>query len=41
MLSNLRHPGAALRRHITTRTRGQSLVEFALILPIFLVVVAA
>jgi Flp pilus assembly protein TadG len=41
MLSNLRHPGAALRRHVETRSRGQSLVEFALILPLFLVFVAA
>jgi PKD repeat protein len=40
MLSNLRHPGAALRRHVETRSRGQSLVEFALILPIVLLLTA-
>ena len=40
MLSNLRHPGAALRRHVETRTRGQSLVEFALVLPIILLLTA-
>ena len=40
MLSNLRHPGAALRRHVETRSRGQSLVEFALILPIILLLTA-
>jgi Flp pilus assembly protein TadG len=34
-------PHAALRRHLATRSRGQSLVEFALILPLFLVFVAA
>jgi hypothetical protein len=32
---------ARMRRHIRTRTLGQSLVEFALILPIFLLFVAA
>src|SRR3954449_3027506 len=32
---------AAIRRHVRARSRGQSLVEFALILPIFLVFVAA
>lgn len=37
----LRRPRAAFRRHRQTRTRGQSLVEFALILPIFLVFVSA
>jgi Flp pilus assembly protein TadG len=41
MHSILRSPGAALRRHLATRSRGQSLVEFALILPLFLVFVAA
>jgi len=40
MLSVLRHPGAAIRRHIKTRTRGQSLVELALILPVFLLFLA-
>jgi Flp pilus assembly protein TadG len=41
MLSFLRHPGVALRRHIETRTRGQSLVELALILPVFMLFFAA
>jgi Flp pilus assembly protein TadG len=41
MLSLLRHPGVALRHHIETRTRGQSLVEFALILPVFMLFFAA
>jgi Flp pilus assembly protein TadG len=41
MRSILRSPRGALRRHLDTRTRGQSLVEFALILPLFLVFVAA
>jgi Flp pilus assembly protein TadG len=41
MHSILRSPRAALRRHVQTRSRGQSLVEFALILPLFLVFVAA
>src|SRR3954463_3094 len=36
MLSTLRSPRAALRRHLKTRTRGQSLVELALILPVFM-----
>ena len=37
----LRQPRAAVRRHLATRSRGQSLVEFALILPMFLMFVAA
>jgi Flp pilus assembly protein TadG len=41
MLSILRSPRAALIRHLRTRTRGQSLVEFALILPVFLLFFAA
>jgi TadE-like protein/PKD domain-containing protein len=41
MLSILRSPRAALRRHLATRSRGQSLVEFALILPVFLLFFAA
>jgi len=41
MLSTLRSPRAALRRHLKTRTRGQSLVELALILPIFMLFFAA
>jgi len=41
MLSILRSPRAMLLRHLRTRSRGQSLVEFALILPLFLVFVAA
>jgi Flp pilus assembly protein TadG len=36
MVSILRHPVAALRAHLRTRTRGQSLVELALILPVFM-----
>jgi Flp pilus assembly protein TadG len=36
MLSIPHRPSAAVRRHIATRSRGQSLVEFALILPILL-----
>jgi PKD repeat protein len=40
MLAALRHPGAAIRRHFETRTRGQSLVELALILPVFLLFLA-
>lgn len=41
MLSNLRNPRAALIHHLRTRTRGQSLVEFALILPVFMLFFAA
>ena len=41
MLSNLRNPRTALIRHLRTRTRGQSLVEFALILPVFMLFFAA
>jgi Flp pilus assembly protein TadG len=41
MLSILRSPRAALIRHLRTRSRGQSLVEFALILPIFMLFFAA
>ncbi|MEO5941473.1 MAG: TadE/TadG family type IV pilus assembly protein [Candidatus Limnocylindrales bacterium] len=41
MPSILRRPGRTLGRHLATRSRGQSLVEFALILPLFLVFVAA
>jgi Flp pilus assembly protein TadG len=41
MLSILRSPRAALIRHLRTRTRGQSLVEFALILPVFMLFFAA
>src|SRR3954447_23702076 len=41
MLSTLRSPRAALRRHLKTRTRGQSLVELALILPVFMLFFAA
>src|SRR3954454_10756566 len=41
MLSILRSPGAALRRHLDTRSRGQSLVELALILPVFMLFFAA
>ena len=41
MLSILRHPVAAVRRHVRTRTRGQSLVELALILPVFMLFFAA
>ena len=36
MGSIVRHPVATLRRHLRTRTRGQSLVELALILPVFM-----
>jgi len=41
MHSLLRNPSAALRRHLATRSRGQSLVEFALILPVFMLFFAA
>jgi len=41
MVSILRSPRAALRRHLKTRTRGQSLVELALILPVFMLFFAA
>lgn len=41
MLSLLRGPRTALRRHVRTRSRGQSLVELALILPVFLLFFAA
>src|SRR3954469_14331443 len=41
MISILRNPGVALRRHLKTRTRGQSLVELALILPVFMLFFAA
>src|SRR3954447_26432222 len=41
MLTSLRRPRTAIRRHLAARSRGQSLVEFALILPLFLVFVAA
>jgi Flp pilus assembly protein TadG len=41
MHSILRSPRAALRHHLATRSRGQSLVEFALILPLFLIFIAA
>jgi Flp pilus assembly protein TadG len=41
MRSILHSPRSAFRRHLDSRTRGQSLVEFALILPLFLVFVAA
>src|SRR5436305_7172214 len=41
MASSLRSPRAALRRHLRTGSRGQSLVEFALVLPLFLIFVAA
>ena len=37
----LRRPTAALRRHVSTRSRGQSLVELALILPVFMLFFAA
>src|SRR5215213_8542832 len=40
MGSFLRQPGLALRRHLRTRSRGQSLVEFALILPVTLLLLA-
>jgi Flp pilus assembly protein TadG len=36
-----RRPIAALRRHVSTRSRGQSLVELALILPVFMLFFAA
>jgi len=36
MPSMLRRPTAALRRHVKTRTTGQSLVELAVILPVFM-----
>jgi PKD repeat protein len=41
MFATLRSPVAALRRHLKTRTRGQSLVELALILPVFMLFFAA
>src|SRR5690242_6580816 len=41
MFATLRGPVAALRRHLKTRTRGQSLVELALILPVFMLFFAA
>ena len=41
MHSFLRRPRRALRRHFQTRTRGQSLVELALILPVFMLFFAA
>jgi PKD repeat protein len=41
MISTLRSPVTALRRHLKTRTRGQSLVELALILPVFMLFFAA
>src|SRR5215212_9843282 len=41
MGSFVHSPRAALRRHIRTRSRGQSLVEFALLLPVFLLFVSA
>jgi Flp pilus assembly protein TadG len=41
MLSFLRRPAIAIRRHIRTRTRGQSFVELALILPVFMLFFAA
>lgn len=41
MFATLRHPIAAVRRRLSGKTRGQSLVEFALILPIFLTLVGA
>ena len=41
MLSTLRSPIAALGRHLKSRTRGQSLVELALILPVFMLFFAA
>ena len=40
MHSILRSPGIKLRRHLATRSRGQSLVEFALVLPILLLLTA-
>jgi Flp pilus assembly protein TadG len=41
MFATLRSPSAALRRHLKTRTRGQSLVELALLLPVFMLFFAA
>lgn len=41
MLLHPRSARRALRRHIEARSRGQSLVEFALVLPLFLMFVAA
>ncbi|MBK5288950.1 MAG: pilus assembly protein [Acidimicrobiia bacterium] len=41
MHSFLRRPRRALRDHLQTRTRGQSLVELALILPVFMLFFAA
>jgi Flp pilus assembly protein TadG len=41
MLTILRSPRAAIRQHFRSRTRGQSLVEFALILPVFMLFFAA
>jgi Flp pilus assembly protein TadG len=41
MLSSLRRPGAAIPRHLSTRTRGQSLVELAVVLPVFMLFFAA
>ena len=41
MLTILRSPRAALIRHFRSRSRGQSLVEFALLLPIFMLFFAA
>jgi PKD repeat protein len=41
MLTILHSPRGWLRRHIQTRTRGQSLVELALILPVFMLFFAA
>jgi PKD repeat protein len=41
MLPVLRRPASAIRRHIQTRSRGQSLVELALILPVFMLFFAA
>ncbi len=34
-------PGLRLRRHLATRSRGQAIVELALVLPVFLVLLAA
>ncbi|HET7472407.1 MAG TPA: TadE family protein, partial [Candidatus Limnocylindrales bacterium] len=41
MISIVRSPVTALRRHLRTRSRGQSLVELALILPVLMVFFAA
>lgn len=41
MLLHPRSARRALRHHFETRSRGQSLVEFALVLPLFLMFVAA